>query len=292
MSRCKVKSTNTSACDWTELNSSWAQAGVYFGMMSDSEMCLSISERVTARHSLAGSWPAVLERSPHSVWAKMFLILFPFAFSLFCNSAVSRPALWPLERTWGAPLVVPSAWSIISVPAFSTSFLSFLSTKVGGAIVWNTAKLNWTEDNRTLFQSKVVLEAAAVNALCPSRRACVNFNALDPLGWNSKVQHKDSTGLTKHRLGRGEHSYVVCAVIVCLVLQFNEFLAYTTTPCRGPFSRSAASFRFTLNTPAVPAGNVPSARKADFSRKQEPHYCEENGEHEQYIRGAHHCVVG
>lgn len=35
-----------------------------------------------------------------------------------------------------------------------------------------------------------------------------------------------------------------------------------------------------------------SARQADFSRKQQPHYCEEDGEHEEHVGRAHHRVVG
>lgn len=35
-----------------------------------------------------------------------------------------------------------------------------------------------------------------------------------------------------------------------------------------------------------------SARQADLSCKQQPHYCEEDGEHEEHVGRAHHRVVG
>lgn len=35
-----------------------------------------------------------------------------------------------------------------------------------------------------------------------------------------------------------------------------------------------------------------SAREANFACKQQSHYGEEDGEDEQHVRGADHCVVG
>lgn len=183
MSRCKVKSTNTSACDWTELKLSSGGSLFWYVRFRDAFVNILVCNSEAQPCRVLTSSPGAF--ASFSVWAKMFLILFTFAFSLFCNSGVSRPALWPLDRMWWASLVGPSTWSIISVPAFSTSFLFFPSTKVEGAIVWNAANLNCTEDNGTLFQSKVVLEAAAVDALL-SGRACVNFNAPRSFGLKLK----------------------------------------------------------------------------------------------------------
>lgn len=40
------------------------------------------------------------------------------------------------------------------------------------------------------------------------------------------------------------------------------------------------------------ARSSPSAREADFAREQKSHYGEEDGEHEEHVRGADHRVVG
>lgn len=57
------------------------------------------------------------------------------------------------------------------------------------------------------------------------------------------------------------------------------------------FCKSRKIFRASRVSPE--AGTVePSAREANFACKQKSHYGEEDGEDEQHVRGADHCVVG
>lgn len=57
------------------------------------------------------------------------------------------------------------------------------------------------------------------------------------------------------------------------------------------FSKSHKIFKASRVSPEA-AQFEPSAWEANFARKQQSHYGEENGEDKQHVRGADHRVVG
>lgn len=80
----------------------------------------------------------------------------------------------------------------------------------------------------------------------------------------------------------------VCGPLTSLYQAFRrEFVIFS----RMYFCKSHETFRASCVSPEA-ALLKSSAREANFACEQKSHYGEEDGEDEEHIRGADHCVVG